>query len=152
MLGKFSKILLVCLALAPSGAFAAPDGVIRQSDAICDPNAPTHCLAPTAGGGMANSTKLSTVAGSTITTTSTYQSVLASNASRNGCTFQNNGTHTMYLYLDSTGGSTPPSGNTKSISLVAGTSFSCSIGGNLVIGDELWATGTSGDAYTVISQ
>ena len=151
MLGKFSKILLVCLALAPSGAFAAPDGVIRQSDAICDPNAPTHCLAPTTGGGLPNSAKLSTLTSGTIAVTNTYQSVTPLNLSRSGCTFYNNGTNTMYIYLDFTGGSTPPVGNTKSVSLNGGSNFSCTVAGNTVLGDKIWVTGTANDTFLLVS-
>lgn len=41
-------LLLACM----SAALAAPDGVIRNSVAVCDPNSPTHCVAPDSSGNI----------------------------------------------------------------------------------------------------
>lgn len=46
-------ILALLLAVGWSGiALAGPDGVIRESVAACDPNSPTHCVAPDASGNL----------------------------------------------------------------------------------------------------
>lgn len=45
--GLFSLFALASL------AFAAPDGNIRSSEAICNPNAPTQCLLPDINGSIA---------------------------------------------------------------------------------------------------
>ena len=43
-------------AVAGAPAYAAPDGEIRESIAICDPYNPTNCLTPNANGGLPGGT------------------------------------------------------------------------------------------------
>lgn len=64
---KHALIILAALGLAPCAAIAAAPPNIANSTATCDPNAPSHCLVPTAGGA--------------ITTSSTYYSNLGTNSS-----------------------------------------------------------------------
>lgn len=47
------KIALLLASTALVGvAWAGPSGVIQSNVAVCDPNAPNNCLAPSSGGGM----------------------------------------------------------------------------------------------------
>ena len=50
---SLGSVSLLALFIGLGGAAAAPDGVIRESVAVCDPNSPTHCLAPGANGASA---------------------------------------------------------------------------------------------------
>jgi len=79
----------------------------------------------------------------TITTTSTFQTIQAVNNGRLGCTIQNNGTHTMYVYFG------PPANATTAASaqLLAGLSLNCWITPGYVLKDTVSITGTSGDAF-----
>jgi hypothetical protein len=81
-------------------------------------------------------------ASSTITGTGTFQSLWASNALRNGCTVQNNGSHTMYVFFGPIASATEG----LSVELAAGQSVNCQFGG-LVLQDQVSITGTSGDAF-----
>lgn len=92
----------------------------------CSPSAPT--------GASTNPTN------GTITTTNTFQSLLAQNSARKACHFQNQGTHVMYL---STQVSPTEAG---SIQIAANGIFDCTQG-NTVIIDAIQITGTSGDAF-----
>ncbi len=81
----------------------------------------------------------------TIAVTNTFISIAPKNGGRVGCLLQNLGTHTMYVYLDNTGGNTPPADTTTSFQIASGLTFNCNIGGGAVITDELWLTGTAND-------
>ena len=47
------KVLLALLIGISFPASAAPDGVIRNSVAVCDPNSPKNCMAPSSTGASA---------------------------------------------------------------------------------------------------
>lgn len=47
---KRSILTLAFLGASLSLGIAAPSAVVRNSVAVCDPNSPTHCMAPSAGG------------------------------------------------------------------------------------------------------
>lgn len=85
----------------------------------------------------------STTANSTIAVTNTYQLVLAANANRKGCFFQNQGTHNMSVALNAAG--------TSAVTIAPNQPFYCG-GSGIVIGDPIYVTGTMGDAYVIWSQ
>src|SRR5665213_1443771 len=80
---------------------------------------------------------------STITATNTFQLIQGQTNNRIGCTIQNNGSHTMYVYPDivanaTTGGSAV---------LAPGDKFYCAVSGNFVLKNAISITGTAGDSY-----
>jgi len=79
----------------------------------------------------------------TITTTGTFQQIQGTTNNRNGCTIQNNGTHTMYVYLGTLSGAT----TAASAQLTAGQSLNCAIASDFVVKDAISITGTSGDTF-----
>jgi hypothetical protein len=81
----------------------------------------------------------------TITTTNTFQSLQVPTTSRKGCTIQNNGTHTMYVYFGPVANATTGA----ALALSAGQPAFCAVGlgGVGVLTDQISITGTSGDAY-----
>lgn len=89
----------------------------------------------------------------TITSGGTFQSVFAANVHRQGCTIQNNGSHTMYVFFGPIAAATdakavalaPGSGN------VAGQSASCNVGG-IVLTDQVSVDGTTSDAFFAAQQ
>ncbi len=93
----------------------------------CSPSAPTGASSNPVNG--------------TITVTNTFQSLITMNASRKGCTFQNQGTHTMYI----SAAVSPSLAN--SFQVPGGGYFYCSGPSNIVVTDALQITGTSGDAF-----
>lgn len=100
----------LAFSLLASSAWAAPDPVVRESVAICDPNNPSHCAKPDASGNIPVTTTVnlgtltpnaltSTPTAVTITTAGTFQQVLALNASRANCEIQNTSQDVEYVYL-----------------------------------------------------
>ena len=81
-------------------------------------------------------------ASGTITAGGTYQSLWAANALRNGCTVQNNGTHTMYVFFGPIASAT----HGTSVQLAAGQSATCQVGG-LVLQDQVSIDGTTSEAF-----
>lgn len=79
----------------------------------------------------------------TIAVTNTFQSIQAVSNVRGGCSIQNNGTHTMYIYFGAIANSTTGA----SATLIAGQSLNCLVGSNYVLKDQVSITGTSGDAF-----
>ena len=77
----------------------------------------------------------------TITATNVFQTLLASNPSRKGCIFQNQGSHVMYISLSGT----PTIAN--SLQLQSGDKFYCTGRSNVTITDTLSITGTINDAF-----
>jgi hypothetical protein len=79
----------------------------------------------------------------TIASTGTFQLIQGQANGRIGCTVQNNGTHTMYVFFG------PPANATTATAaqLSAGQSLNCGIGANIVAKDSVSITGTSGDAF-----
>lgn len=94
----------------------------------------------------------STITSGVIAVTNTYQVLLPLQRGRLGCTIQNNGTNTMYIYLDNTGGAVAPSGIVTALKLVAGQTMNCAIGGVAVVSDQIWITGTAADTFVVTRQ
>lgn len=82
-----------------------------------------------------------------ITSTNTFQSALASNASRRGCLLQNLGSNTMFVYVGALTSATTP----QSLQLSTKQTFNCAAGG-IVVTDQIAVTGTSGDGFVVLRQ
>lgn len=81
--------------------------------------------------------------GGTVTTGGTFQTVLPANSSRSGCTVQNTGTHTGYVYWFS---GTPSL--TNSLQIPAGGAFYCANSGGFPIKTAIqYTTGTTGDPF-----
>lgn len=79
---------------------------------------------------------------STITVTNTFQQVFAANPQRYACTLQNNGTHTMYVFL----GPLTSATTSGAIQLSAGVAIYCN-NSVTVFNDPVNITGTSGDGF-----
>ena len=101
--------------------------------ALCAGLASANPAIPISGSNLSN----------TIAVTNTFQSVQASNNGRIGCTIQNLGTHTMYVYF----GAIASAATSASATLAAGQSVNCLIGDNYVLKDQVSITGTSGDGF-----
>lgn len=86
-------------------------------------------------------TGTTTNASSTITTGGTFQSILASNASRKGCFIQNpiTATETLFVFFGANGSAT----TAKSVNLSPGAAVTCAIGGSGVLTDNVSATATT---------
>jgi hypothetical protein len=89
-----------------------------------------------------------TVSNGTIAITNTFQQALAGNGTRKGCTIQNQGTHTMYVFPGTTAAAT----TAASLLLQSGQIFMCQSTGSSVITDPINITGTAGDAFVVYEQ
>lgn len=90
-------------------------------------------------------------ASSTITTTNAFQVVFTPSTTqqkRQGCTVANYGTHTMWVYF---GQPTDTPAAANSIQLAPNNFVSCNTGG-VVLNDQVWITGTSGDAFFAAQQ
>lgn len=125
-----SAILVPCGSIVNGQPLMCPPGVANALPINC-----TNC-SPSAPVG-ASSTPVS----GTIAVTDTFQSLIVSNPTRKGCTFQNNGTHNMYFSVQSS--------PTKPGSLIVGPGgiFYCSGPSNIVLTDAIQITGTAGDAF-----
>ena len=96
-------LAVVALACSSLPSYAAAPPAIRESVAVCDVNAPSHCTAPNTDGSVnvkvtgGSGGSITTVPGAvtstdasfTVTLGGTYQTVLAASGTRKGCTFQN---------------------------------------------------------------
>jgi hypothetical protein len=103
------------------------------------------------GGGATGPTRATstTTPGSTAATANTYQSALASNTSRNGCTIQNTSTSTMRIYVGAVGSAN----DAGAFQIAAGGSFSCASPGGIVITDAISvASSAAASPYVVVSQ
>lgn len=89
----------------------------------------------------------STNASGTIAVTNTYQSVFAASTTRKGCSVQNNGSNTMWVYFGAIGSAT----KAASVVLAAGQSVSCG-SGPTTLGDQVSITGTATDAFFAAQQ
>jgi hypothetical protein len=128
---------------APAAAVLVPCGSIVNGQPVMCPPGPLNGLAvtcvncsPSAPTGAS-----SNPVNGTIAVTNTFQVLLASNGSRKGCTFQNQGTHTMYASLSSS----PTLAN--SLQLAPGAFYFCAGPSNISIIDQISITGTAGDAF-----
>jgi len=90
----------------------------------------------------------STIRSSTISVSNTFQSIQALTTGRNGCTVQNTGTHTMWVYFGAIGSAT----EATAIQLAAGQPVSCAVGGIGVATDQISITGTAGDTFFASTQ
>lgn len=82
---------------------------------------------------------------STITSTNVFQSIWAANTNtrgRAGCTVQNNGASTMYVFFGPIASATTPS----SVQLSTGQAVMCNVSG-ITLQDQVSITGTSGQAF-----
>ena len=86
---------------------------------------------------------------STIAVTNTFQAVFTANTSRTGCTIQNNGTNSMWVYfVPNPAGAAATKG--ASAVLAAGQSLNCSVFG-MNLTNAVQITGTSADAFYAAS-
>lgn len=133
-LGMIASVLTLVTAIP---ALAAAPPAIRESVAVCDPNAPSHCVAPNSSGGTPTSTLpsgvTSTDASFTVTLGGTYQTVLAASATRKSCTFQNPSTATEVVTFK-------VGTQATAYTISAGQSFSCATTNGLVVTDAITAT------------
>jgi hypothetical protein len=125
-----TAVLVPCGAIVNGQPVMCPPGVANGLPVIC-----TNC-SPTAPSGVS-----SNPVNGTITVTNTFQTLITQNATRKGCTFQNQGTHTMYV---SVAGS-PTLANSLQVS--PGSFYFCAGPNSIVITDLIQITGTSGDAF-----
>jgi ABC-type amino acid transport substrate-binding protein len=81
-------------------------------------------------------------ASTTIAVTNTFQTVFSRNPSRQGCSIQNTGTNSMYVYFDVAANATIA----KSVKLSAGNSVTCNIG-NTTLLNAVVITGTATETF-----
>lgn len=84
---------------------------------------------------------------STITVTNTFQALFVSNANRLGCTIQNTGTNSMYVFFGATADAT----TATSVKLVAGQSAYCGSQGLTYTG-AVAITGTATETFYAVLQ
>lgn len=84
------------------------------------------------------------VTNGTITVTNTFQSIITQNTNRRGCTIQNTGTHTMFVFFGAIGSAT----TSNSIQINGGQIVNCQVGG-IILQDAVSITGTAGDPFVV---
>jgi hypothetical protein len=112
------------------------DGIILQ----CDSSG--HLLIAgtfSAGVDSLTSTNLS----STVAVTNTFQSIQIASATRKGCSIQNNGTNSMWVFFGPIASATKNS----SVQLSSGQSVTCASGSGGVLGDQISITGTAADVF-----
>lgn len=90
----------------------------------------------------------STQAAGTITLGATFQTALASSATRLGCSLQNTSTHTLYVYVGTLGSAT----TANSFQVPPNGMFYCNTGQIVVTGAINVTTSTTSDTYVVASQ
>jgi hypothetical protein len=129
--------------IAPGNAILVPCGsIVNGQPTVCPPSAtlglPVICTncSPSAPVG-ASSNPLN----GTISVTNTFQSLITQNTNRRACTFQNQGTHTMYFSI----AASPTLAN--SLQVPPQWFFYCTGLNNVTITDAIQITGTAGDAY-----
>ena len=129
--------------VVPGYMVLVPAGPITNGQPVAAPPGPLNglpvtCLncSPSAATGVS-----SNPVNGTIAVTDTFQTLIGMNAARKGCSFQNQGTHTMYFSV----ASSPSLAN--SLQIPAGGIFSCSISSNTIITDAIQITSIAGDAF-----
>lgn len=124
------------MTLVPAGPIvngqpvAAPPSLVNGMPVVCtncSPSAPTGASSNPING--------------TIAVTNTFQTLTALNTARKSCTFQNQGTHTMYFSI------APSPTLTNSLQVPPGGLYECASSSNVVITDLIYITGTAGDAF-----
>lgn len=88
------------------------------------------------------------VTSGTIAVTNTFQSALNANGNRNGCTLQNQGSHTMFIYA----GQPTAATTSASLQIAPGQIFNCGANATTVITDGIAVTGTAGDGFVANEQ
>jgi len=128
---------------APGVAILVPSGPIVNGQPSVSPPGTANPLTVTCANCSPSAPigASSTPVNGTIAVTNTFQTLIAQNSSRKGCTFQNQGTHAMYVSISAT----PTLAN--SLQWPPGGTLYCSGASNIVITDGIQITGTSGDAY-----
>jgi hypothetical protein len=129
--------------LAPGAAVLVPTGpIVNGQPVVAPPTAingvPVTCTncSPSAPTGASSNPSNGTIA-----VTNTFQSLIAQNSTRKACSYQNQGTHTMYFSV----AVSPTLAN--SFQVPAQWTFNCT-NANVVITDAISITGTSGDAFS----
>ena len=89
----------------------------------------------------------STNASGTVTAGGVYQSVFAATQLRKGCTIQNNGSHTMYVFFGPIASAT----HATSVQLLAGQWVKCQAG-PIILQDQVSLDGTTADAFFAAQQ
>lgn len=127
----------VSLNMAPP-AQAAPNGVIGQNVAVCDPYSPNQCARP--GAVQSASTA------ATVTLGNTFQTLLAAKTTRQGCTIYNPLTATETLFVNFGVLASATTGNSFGIS--PGGSINCSNPNGSLNGQAVNVTAaTNGHAF-----
>lgn len=90
----------------------------------------------------------SVISPNTVSATGTYVTAITSSATRRGCLLQNTSANTLFLWLGSITGITTP----KGLQVLTKASFSCSMGGGIVITDDISVSGVAGDTYVIVRQ
>ena len=140
-----------------TGDTVATCGTPNTTPAVAQPGQVTidqngkACVNATVSASIAVAPVTTTVTAPTVTTGGTFQSVLSSNASRNGCLVQNPvaATETLFVYF----GTNASASTAKSISLSPGSAVTCAVGGLAVATDNVSVTATTtGHALVVDAQ
>jgi hypothetical protein len=86
----------------------------------------------------------------TIGSTGQFQSIQGQANNRQGCSIQNNGTHTMYVFFGPIANATVGASYVlgPGSSTAGGQSINCAVSGNSVLLDQVSITGTSCDSFT----
>lgn len=89
----------------------------------------------------------------TITSGGTFQQVFGATnnvpGGRNGCTIQNNGTHTMYVFA----GPIATATDAKAAQVTAGSTYYCTLNnGTVAIQDQISIDGTTADVFYAAQQ
>ena len=107
------------------------------------------CSSSSGGTAPSPANYTTTQTGSTVTTHLTFQTALASNASRHGCTVTNTSADVEYVFFGANGSAT----TSNSIPVTAGSQVSCSDGSALGNDNEsITSKTTDGASYVVTSR
>lgn len=79
----------------------------------------------------------------TIASSGTFQQIQGQTNNRNGCTIQNTGSHTQYVFFGPIANATTP----VAVELSPSQSVNCSVASNIVLKDAVSISGTSGDTF-----
>lgn len=111
-----------------------------------------NCSSATVTGLTAKGVTTTESAG-TVTTHATFQSALAANAARNGCTLMNTSTDIEYVFFGATGSATTSNSFALGAAPVAGGeggSINCAVGGLSVATDNVAITSKTNDGATFV--
>jgi hypothetical protein len=93
------------------------------------------------------------VTATTIAVTNTYQALLARDDGRKGCLFQNQGTHTMFVFPGTIAAANAAGvgAGSGAMQIVAGGTMNCGAATMLII-DQLAVTGTATEGFVIWNQ